>query len=221
MPVRKMSSKPPIVIWGAGGHSTVVTEILEVSGRWLIVGYLDEINPERWGAAFNGYPILGGRDVLQGLREHGIGHIALALGSNQARRQAGEAAQEMGLDCVTAIHPRAYVSPKGTIGRGVVCAAGCIIGPATNISDGAIVNTGAIIDHGCSIGSYAHVAPGASLAGDVVVGAGAWIGLGSAILEKRRIGEWTTIGAGAVVTRDIPARVVAFGVPAKVKRENL
>jgi len=213
-----MSATTPIVIWGAGGHATVVTEILELSGRWSIAGYLDEVNPGRWGTTFDGYPILGGREVLQGLREHGIGYIALALGDNRARRRAGEAAQEMGLEFVTAIHPRAYVSPKGAIGRGVVCAAGCVVGPATSISDGVIVNTGAIIDHGCSIGSYAHVAPGVSLAGDVTVGAGAWIGLGAAILEKRHIGEWTIIGAGALVTHDIPARVVAFGIPAKIRR---
>ena len=30
------------------------------------------------------------------------------------------------------------------------------------------------------------------------------------------MGEWTTVGAGTVVIKDIPAKVVAVGVPAKV-----
>jgi acetyltransferase-like isoleucine patch superfamily enzyme len=33
------------------------------------------------------------------------------------------------------------------------------------------------------------------------------------------IGEDTVVGAGAVVTRDLPAGVVAAGVPARVLRE--
>jgi acetyltransferase-like isoleucine patch superfamily enzyme len=33
------------------------------------------------------------------------------------------------------------------------------------------------------------------------------------------IGEDTVVGAGAVVTRDLPAGVVAVGVPARVLRE--
>ena len=33
------------------------------------------------------------------------------------------------------------------------------------------------------------------------------------------IGENTVVGAGAVVTRDLPAGVVAAGVPARVRRE--
>ena len=33
------------------------------------------------------------------------------------------------------------------------------------------------------------------------------------------IGDNTVIGAGSVVTRDIPAGVLAFGVPCRVQRE--
>ena len=33
------------------------------------------------------------------------------------------------------------------------------------------------------------------------------------------IGDDTVVGAGAVVTRDLPAGVVAMGVPARVVRE--
>jgi sugar O-acyltransferase (sialic acid O-acetyltransferase NeuD family) len=213
----EMKIMVPIVIWGAGGHAKTVTEILELDGGWVIAGYLDSVNPDRWRTTFEGYPVLGGLEALAELRQRGVRHIALAIGDNRARRIAGETAQAVGLELVTAIHPHACVSAKAVLGRGVVCAAGSVVARASVVCEGVIVNTGAIVDHDCTLGSYSHIAPGAKLAGNVEVGAGAWIGLGAAVLEKLRIGEMTMVGAGAVVTKNLPGGVVAFGVPAKIR----
>ena len=45
------------------------------------------------------------------------------------------------------------------------------------------------------------------------------IGAGAIILPGITIGDNTVIGAGSVVTKDIPANVVALGNPCKVLRE--
>lgn len=50
----------------------------------------------------------------------------------------------------------------------------------------------------------------------VRVGNNVWIGARSIILKGVTIGDGTVIAAGSVVTRDIPAGVIAGGVPAKV-----
>lgn len=52
----------------------------------------------------------------------------------------------------------------------------------------------------------------------IVIEDGAWIGAGAAVLDGVRIGSGAVIGANAVVTRDIPPRVVAVGIPARVVR---
>lgn len=49
--------------------------------------------------------------------------------------------------------------------------------------------------------------------------AGARVGSGSVILAGVTIGADALVGAGSVVTRDIPARSVAYGVPARVRRQ--
>jgi acetyltransferase-like isoleucine patch superfamily enzyme len=52
----------------------------------------------------------------------------------------------------------------------------------------------------------------------VHIGPKAWIGAGVRVLKGARIGEGAVIAANAVVTREIPARVVAGGIPARVLR---
>ena len=43
-----------------------------------------------------------------------------------------------------------------------------------------------------------------------------WIGIGAVILPGVTIGEGAVIGAMSLVTKDIPARAIATGVPARV-----
>lgn len=52
----------------------------------------------------------------------------------------------------------------------------------------------------------------------VHIGKNVWVGGGSIILPGVTIGENSVIGAGSVVTKDIPANVVAVGNPCKVLR---
>lgn len=52
----------------------------------------------------------------------------------------------------------------------------------------------------------------------ITIGRDCWIGAGTIILGGVTIGDGTTIGAGSVVTRDIPAGVVAAGNPCRVIR---
>ena len=52
----------------------------------------------------------------------------------------------------------------------------------------------------------------------IVIGDNCWLGGDVTILPGVTIGENTVIGAGSVVTRDIPANVVAVGNPCRVLR---
>ena len=53
----------------------------------------------------------------------------------------------------------------------------------------------------------------------IVIGDNVWLGGGVIVCPGVTIGDDTVVGAGAVVTHDLPARVVAVGVPAKPIRE--
>ena len=51
------------------------------------------------------------------------------------------------------------------------------------------------------------------------IGKNCWLGAGVIVLPGITIGDNSVIGAGSVVTKDIPANVVAVGNPCKVLRE--
>ena len=53
----------------------------------------------------------------------------------------------------------------------------------------------------------------------VHIGKNCWLGAGVIVLPGVTIGDNSVIGAGSVVTKDIPANVVAVGNPCKVLRE--
>ncbi len=60
--------------------------------------------------------------------------------------------------------------------------------------------------------SYQYNAP-------VHIGRNCWIGAGAIILPGITIGDNTVVGAGSVVTKDLPANVVAVGNPCRILRE--
>ena len=52
----------------------------------------------------------------------------------------------------------------------------------------------------------------------VVIGDNVWLGGGAIVLPGVTVGADTVVGAGSVVTRDLPAGVVAAGNPARIVR---
>ncbi|MFE0677893.1 sugar O-acetyltransferase [Streptomyces sp. NPDC058867] len=52
----------------------------------------------------------------------------------------------------------------------------------------------------------------------ITIGNNVWLGGGVIVLPGVSIGDDSVIGAGSVVTKDVPARVVAVGSPARVVR---
>lgn len=56
-------------------------------------------------------------------------------------------------------------------------------------------------------------------AAPITIGDNVWLGGGVVVCPGVTIGADTVVGAGSVVTRDLPARVLALGSPARVVRD--
>ena len=207
----------PVALLGASGHAKVIIEILEESREFAIAGCLC---PDAQMQDLLGYPILGSDEMLPVLFERGVRHAFVAVGDNRLRRKLLVVVRALGFQPINAISTRATVSPRAILGWGVAIMPGVVVNVDTVIEDGTILNTVATVDHDCRIGACAHVAPGSNLAGNVTLGEGVFLGTGSHVVPGVSIGEWTVVGAGATVICDLPDRVTAVGVPARVIKKN-
>ena len=69
------------VIWGASGHALVDADIIRLSGEYEIVGFLDDLKPERRGEHFCGAAILWGKEQLDSLHSKGVEYIVFGFGN--------------------------------------------------------------------------------------------------------------------------------------------
>lgn len=210
--------KPKLLLWGASGHALVVADIVRLSGHYDIVGFLDDFTGDGSAAELCGLPVFSGREHLDSLYRDGVRHVIIAFGHCSARLKAAEFARSKGYSLATAIHPSAIIASDVVIGEGTVIAAGVVINSAARIGANVIVNTSASIDHETVVADGAHICPGVRLAGRVSVGEGAWIGIGSTVVDRIIIGSGAFIGAGSVVVDNIEPHILAYGVPAKIKK---
>jgi acetyltransferase EpsM len=209
-----------LVIWGASGHALVVADIVRLTGRYELVGFLDDLNPERHNTVFCGLPVLGGREQLDELKQNGVSRIILGFGNCGARLQLAEFVRAKGFSLATAIHPSAVIAAGVSIGEGTVVVAGAVVNAGAKIGDNVIINTLASVDHECIVEDGVHLCPGVHIAGRVTVGRGSWLSIGANVIDGIRIGAEVMVGAGAVVIRDIPDGTLAYGVPAREIKRN-
>jgi UDP-perosamine 4-acetyltransferase len=208
-----------LVVVGGGGHARVILDVLAQAEEFEVVGFTSR-EAEEQTTAQSGYPRLGTDEALPELFSSGIRHAFVAVGDNKRREMCFHKLASMGFTLVNVISPYAVISPRASLGLGIGIMPGAVINTGTVIGDGAIVNTNASVDHDCWIGAFAHIAPGTALAGNVKVGSGALLGVGSRVIPGVMIGANSTVAAGAVVIRDLPADLLAAGVPARAKKQS-
>ena len=133
---------------------------------------------------------------------------------------------------VPVVHPSAYVHPSAVLIGDVIVGARAYIGPCASLRGDfgrIVVEAGANIQDGCILHGFAGkdtvvgadctVGHGAILHG-CVLRRGALIGMNCVVNDNAEVGEDAIVAALAFVKAEdrIPARSLAAGIPAKVRR---
>ena len=120
------------------------------------------------------------------------------------------------------------------IGRGTIVGRGVTVENKCKIGKWVKLETNAYITAMSTIEDYCFVAPMVTFTNDMFMGRteerfkyfkgphlkrGARIGANATLLPGITIGEDAVVGAGAVVTKDVPPRVIYVGVPARYLKD--
>jgi sugar O-acyltransferase (sialic acid O-acetyltransferase NeuD family) len=207
-----------IAIWGSGGHARVVSNIARLCGGFEIVGFLDDLHPQRRGEAFCGATILGGAEQVEELARNGVRTFVLAFGNSSARLQKAQTIEGNGLCLATLVHPAAVIAPDVNLGAGTTVNAGAIVDPGATIGRCVIIGAGVTIGHDCTLGDGVRVSGGSCIGGGAFLERCALVGTGGRVCRGIRVGAGSLVGVGAVLIKDLPAGLVAVGNPARVIR---
>jgi sugar O-acyltransferase (sialic acid O-acetyltransferase NeuD family) len=210
-----------MVLMGAGGHAIEVLQVLldeeQQPGNLFFYDDTDNASKEILGE----FPVIGSLRKLQTHFQKDP-RFVLATGNPVSRKKLFDLAfNASGEPCNVLAKTVIKSKTKKISSVGLNFMHGVFVSENANIENGVLLNAFCHIHHDVFIGEYAEVSPKALILGKATVGKFTQIGAGAIILPKVKVGNNAIIGAGAVVTKDIPDNCVAFGIPAKVIRQNV
>lgn len=198
-----LSVNKPVIVLGAGGHASVLVDMLRSQGVVPLALVAPAVGASR--AVLADIPLW--HDEAQILTHrpdeveliNGIG----SLPGNPLRATLFARYRALGYSFASVVSAQAMISDYAMLEEGAQVMAGAIIQAGTQIGANSIINTGAIVDHDCWIGGNNHIAPGAVLSGGVSTGDAVHIGTGAMLIQNIKIGSHTVVGAGATVIKDL------------------
>jgi sugar O-acyltransferase (sialic acid O-acetyltransferase NeuD family) len=211
-----------LVLVGSGGFGREAAEAVRASAAagvpWRLLGFIDD-DPARAGMVIDGTPVIGGRGELERLPD---ARVVVCTGRPDNYVSRPRIVSQLGLPAeryATVVHPAASLSSSSSVGPGSVLLANAVLTAAVRVGAHVAVMPHVTLTHDDVIEDFATLASRSALGGGARVSRGAYIGAGSIIGQGLAIGELALVGMGAVVTKDIPAREVWAGVPARWMRD--
>src|SRR5438067_5220838 len=178
----------PLIIIGTGGSAYDVLDVVEAinaaAPTWEVVGFLDDDRVP--GERHLGLEVLG--PVADAARFEWCAFVNV-IGSDRSYRVRPRVVARTGLPAdrfATLAHPRAGVSPRARLGRGVLVNYGASVAGNVTVGDQVPIGPGCVVGHDTVIEPFAMLAPAAVVSGFCRVGEASYVGAGAMIRQQAR-----------------------------------
>ncbi|MFD2567793.1 acetyltransferase [Pseudotenacibaculum haliotis] len=131
--------------------------------------------------------------------------ILVAVGPNKVntvRQRLYEEVKQKGYECISYIHPDAYVWDHSKVGENSFIFPNVTVEPFAEVGNNCIMWSGAILAHHSTLEDHCFMAPGAAVSGRTVVKNNCFIGINSTVRDNVVVAEKTIVGGGAVIKKD-------------------
>jgi sugar O-acyltransferase (sialic acid O-acetyltransferase NeuD family) len=206
-----------IVIVGAGGFGREVKMLIDQINfnkkQYEFIGFYDD-NIEK-GTIINGFKVFGPISELDQI-DYNL-EVIISIADPIIKKNIHETLNtNRYLNFPSLIHPNVLIgSDEVIIGNGCIICASNIITVNISIGNFVILNLGCTVGHDTRIGDYCSFMPAVNISGEVIIENSVYVGTGAKIINLLTIGNSTIVGAGAVVSKSLPEKCTALGIPAK------
>ncbi len=212
-------SKKVVIIGGEGNGGVVASCIEDNRNRygdteWEIVGFINDYETEVCG-----YPVIGTLVDIPRLLAETDYYFSWAIHLVGRSVKTMEMFNEVNIPderLATIIHKSAFIGSKTEIGPGCMVMAGSYVGPLTKLGKCTFIMANCSIGHNVTTGPLCHCSVGTIMTGYSSLGVCADMAIGAACLAYVKVGDYAMVGARALATKDVPAKEIHVGTPAKL-----
>lgn len=205
-----------LLVLGARQYAPVFADVFDDVAAYQIVGFVENLDRAICDETILGRPI----HWLEDIAEMSSDHEAICCLATPKRASFVERATALGFQFATLVHPSTVLSSRTSLAVGVSIDAGAVVAGFSDIGPHVRIGRGATVGHHTRIGAFCTLHPASNVAGNCVLQQGVTLGMGSSVVDGCTIGAGSFVAAGAVVTSDVPPRVLVGGVPARVLRHD-
>ena len=210
-------STKPLLILGTGVLAVEIADLASEVPGFRVAGFVENMDRKRCNETLEGLPILWVDDIADLARTH----WAVCGLATTHRGRFSDQTDAVGMSFATLVHPTARVSPTAVLGEGSIVSSGAVIAAQVRLGRHVFVNRGAMVGHHTTIGDFCTLGPGVNIGGLGRISERVFLGIGAIVVDRISIGARSVVGAGALVTKDVPARVQVIGAPARITKRNI
>ncbi|MBA3754407.1 MAG: acetyltransferase [Nitrospira sp.] len=194
-----------IILIGGGGHCRSCIDVIEMEGRFAILGLVDA--NENLQAPILHYDLLGQEEDIQRLSKT-CRHFFVTVGQIKdwaPRVRLYEYLKALHVAIPSIISPLAHVSKYAVVGEGSIIMHQAIVNSGARVGNNCIINSNALIEHDGVIEDHCHISTAAVVNGGATVRQFSFVGSNAVIRESIEVGEACIVGAGVIVMHNVKA----------------